>query len=141
MTLPERIKISRYAPDPGTYTDLIGHCRDGTQFMAFLIQFQGKLYALLHTFDSQGNHLGTQTSTHDSEAFEAAEKKLEEMLEVLSDPTFGDVEVKPFTVRVDGQDFGLLDDTEIDGGKTYLRLVLQPNDFLFTPPWDGSFDT
>jgi hypothetical protein len=69
-TLPNTIKIRR---EKGYHTHYIGRCGNGTQFMAFIVGVApakkvrspaGNLlwYAVLHLFDSQGQHLRTQSA-------------------------------------------------------------------------------
>jgi hypothetical protein len=43
-----------------------------------------------------------------------------------------------FSTVVDGAVFGLVDSSDSERRES---LTLEPNDFLFMPPWDGTFST
>jgi len=49
-----------------------------------------------------------------------------------------DFRVKLLSVEIDGHVFGMIDTSDPELGP---RVTLEPNDFLFSPPWDGAFDT
>jgi formate hydrogenlyase regulatory protein HycA len=108
---------------------------------------------VLHRFDPDGNHLGTEarsggtTADGQSEAIERADKELATLLESLgpSEPT--DIQVKPFAVEIDGYLFGLVYhlhnyDDPANPEATYECMMLEPNDIMFHPPWDsGEYST
>jgi uncharacterized cupin superfamily protein len=50
---------------------------------------------------------------------------------------YDDIAIRLFHVEVDGIVFGLVDETDEDGG--YVEF--KPGDLAFTEPWDGSYDT
>src|SRR5262245_40691668 len=94
MAIPELIPI---AHEPNYYTRVIGKCKDGRQFMAFVVAAFGlkkgrkkvqekRWYAVLHLFDAKGNHLKTDawfagtTEEGEAEACEKAQQKRQEML-------------------------------------------------------------
>ena len=56
----------------------------------------------------------------------------------LGDVELCDVRVKLFSVEIDGHVFGMIDTSDPELGP---RVTLEPNDFLFRPPWDGAYDT
>jgi hypothetical protein len=66
LRLPKQIKIQR---EKGYHTHHIGKCKDGAQFMAFIVATHPatgaralRWYAVVHRFDSGGKHLGTESS-------------------------------------------------------------------------------
>jgi len=103
-------------------------------------------HAVLHTFDSEGSHLGSDvwfagTSENEFESVDRAEDKLKLMLAKLSQVRFTDIGIKLFSVRFDDQIFGLVDGTYTEDGETWERILLVPNDLQFTEPFDGSYST
>lgn len=154
MAIPELIPI-RYEPD--FYTRFIGKFGRGRQFMAFVVatlptppppdwENHKRWYAVLHTFDATGNHLATDawfagvTADGEEQVAERAQQKRAEMLSGLGQYRLCDIKVRLFSVMIDGQVFGLVDSSEPEEGFED-RVTLEPNDFLFTTPWDGSYDT
>ncbi len=68
MSIPDRITVSRIED---YYTHSIGRYGDGGQFMSFVVatlpevfpqdwERHKRWYAVLHTFDRDGNHLDTE---------------------------------------------------------------------------------
>jgi hypothetical protein len=96
-------------------------------------------YAILHIFDSIGNHLQTKHhlgGTVKQIDYKTLFKKLESMISELGNFEFQDIEVCPFQVEIDNVIFGLVPN------ESYGVIELQPNSSLaFGPPWDGSYDT
>lgn len=152
MAIPKRIPIAR---EEGYYTDTIGRF-DGGQFLGFVTatiplplpedwQEHKRWYAVLHRFDPDGNHLGTEArfagTTADGEADVCARARsdLDAMIAALGDVEYGDVAVKLFSVEVDGETFGLVDASDPDEG--IEEVELRPNYLVFFEPWDGSYDT
>lgn len=149
--VPEKIKIRR---EKGYHTDSIGRCKDRTQFMAFIVGVPAairshhvsrklKWYAVLHRFASDGKHLGTQALLLGTKKFahevRGAESKLSELIKTLGAVKYSDIEVKLFSVRIEGYTFGLVDASVPDEG--YQRIDLLPNGLAFFPPWDGNYET
>jgi hypothetical protein len=106
-------------------------------------------YAVLHRFDSKGDHLGTEarsggtTASGQTEAIERADKELSKLLESLGPREFCDIRVRPFGVEIDGYFFGLVYHCENaenpdDPSATQEYVMLEPNDVMFHPPWDSS---
>ncbi|MFI7463157.1 hypothetical protein [Nonomuraea sp. NPDC049646] len=72
MAVPEIIPIVH---EPGYHTDTIGHWEGGQFFGSVTAAFQGdythtddwqkhkRWYAVLHTFDAAGHHLGSASNT------------------------------------------------------------------------------
>ena len=152
MTTPDTIPV---AYEDGYYTTHIGRCAGGAQFMAFVVatlptplpadwKRHKRVYAVLHTFGPGGEHRSTEAwlagVTADGEAAvrDRAAAKRDEMVAALGDVELCDVRVKLFSVRVDGHVFGLVDTSDPGLGP---RVTLVPNDLLFLPPWDGTFET
>jgi hypothetical protein len=155
MAIPKRIPIA-YLPD--YYTRYIGTFGNENQFMAFVVATlpKGRLtadwkkhkrwYAVLHTFDATGNHLATDawfagvTAHGENAVAEKAQAKRLVMLAGLGEYKLCDIEVKLFSVGVDGHVFGLVDESLPEEGFAD-RVILWPNDFVFRPPWNGWYDT
>jgi hypothetical protein len=153
MALPECIRV-RYEPE--FHTRYIGGYDDDTkQFMAFVVaafappppddwQARKRWYSVLHTFDDHGAHLGTSawfagtTGDGEGKVCERAHEKLLEMIGGLGAHELSDVWVRPFQTVIDGHRFGLVDTTDEERGESY---TLWPNNFFFTPPWDGTYCT
>ena len=152
MGVPQAIKILR---EKGYHTDQIGKYGDGNQFMGFVTatlptplpedwETHKRWYAVLHTFDKQGQHhteawfAGT-TASGEREAVEKAQTRLADMIAGLGRVRYGNIKVGLFQVQIDGQTFGLVDASEPD--EDYERIHLLPNDLAFFAPWDGTYDT
>jgi hypothetical protein len=101
-------------------------------------------YAVLHRFDRQGRHLGSDiwyagtTAQGQRAVVEQAEQRLTLWLDALPDREYADIAVRPFRLEVDGVGFGLVvcSDPEVDDW-----VVLYPDDLCFYAPWDGRYDT
>jgi len=149
--LPQKIKIQR---EKDYHTHYIGRCEDGTQFMGFILaaptgsvthhtKRKPKWFAVVHRFDSKGDHLNTEAVFLGARAgpikLDQAGARLTRMIEKLGRVAYGDVEVSLFSVRVEGHVFGLVDASVPEEG--YLRIDLVPNGLAFFPPWDGTYST
>jgi hypothetical protein len=110
-------------------------------------------YAVLHRFDANGNHLGTEarcggtTASGQGKAIKEADRALAEMLEPLGPREPGNIRVKPFGMHIDGYFFGLVYKCVNPGDPdnpdaTHEYVMLEPNDIMFHPPWDsGEYST
>ena len=154
MATPETIKIKRVKD---YWTHDIGRYGDGNQFMAFLVatlphnllgkdwEKHKRWYAALHIFNKQGDHLYSQahfmrvTADGENAVVDRARAKRDEMLGCLQNIHYCDVAIKLFSVTIDGVVFGLVDVTEPEDEHELVELM--PNQLMFYPPWDGSFDT
>ena len=152
MAVPNKIKIKCV---PNFYTKCIGRYAHG-QFMALITatlpipipkdwERQKRWYVVLHTFTEDGRHQKTDAwfAGISSEGEEAvgirARKKRDEMVASLEKPVFCDIEVKLFSVQVDGFTFGLVDASKPE--ENYESIHLLPNNFAFFKPWNGEYDT
>ena len=111
--------------------------------------------AVLHRFDAEGNHLGTETRLggSDIEGRDVAEEKAFHHLKKLyanliaDDPaTFGDVWVRLFSIEIDDVTHELkYEQTEEEPPVAEERdewVMLEPCDIMFHPPWDsGEYST
>jgi len=155
---PDRLRIPAEGP-----IDFVGRLEDGTQYMIFVSGAvpDGMVFNLdnedwhrvkcwigvLHLFDTQGYHLRSEArhGGYDNEGWDAAcEKAGLEIQEVFAlfrgkNPRRGDIQVKPFTVMMDGITHGLI--YEIgqpeENGPTFEWVMLQPRGVMFHPPWDS----
>ena len=129
MPIPDKIPIRREAD---YHTDQVGRCSNGSQyagFCFFLRPGQQQLVAVLHCFDANGVHAG-------SEAWDVEPKRmLAEAIARLPDPTPGDIEIRPFVVQFFDTKFGLI---PREDGECVEYL---PYGLAFFPPWDGTYDT
>lgn len=153
MAVPDLIPI-KYEPEYRTNT--IGRYADGQFFGCVTAGFgenvaiddkwaaNKRWYAVLHRFDHDGHHLGSDISfagtTADGERMvvDKADEMLREWLARLASPAYGDIAVRLFRLEVDGITFGLVHEVDDQHGDW---VELYPNDLGFTEPWDGEYDT
>ncbi|BCB78268.1 hypothetical protein GCM10022251_31370 [Phytohabitans flavus] len=153
MAIPDRVPI---AHEPGYRTDTIGSFDHGQFFGSVTATLQDgagskpdwyrykRWYAVLHQFDVDGGHTGSQTwfagtSEDEDTSIRRAQECLAGWLEALPGRAFGDIAIKLFQVNVDGHVFGLVDESELYDGQDHAEFL--PDDLGFDPPWDGCYDT
>jgi hypothetical protein len=134
MAKPDKLLIPYFEHEHSRFHH-VGRCGPANQFMAFVIgafpadwwsdryalEYQRsrwaehkRWYAVLHRFDSVGNHLSTEAESGgtsdgaDRAAMERAVRLLDDMLASLGDSRPCDIEVKPFGLEIDGYLFGLI---------------------------------
>jgi hypothetical protein len=149
MRLPNKLPITRIED---YHTHYLGQVSDGRLFWVYetfaftkpYAQIQGddwrkfrKEYAVLHTFDKDGNYLQTKHwSSNDSFNPALTSSKLEELVEGLGEVEYKDIQAKLFQTTIDGVIFGLVPDEETES------IELQPSSTIaFHEPWDGEYDT
>ncbi|WP_351236460.1 hypothetical protein [Streptomyces sp. NPDC002133] len=162
MAVPEIVPI---AHEPDYRTATIGRYAEG-QFLASVTYAfpQGfslgegweeskRLYAVLHQFDSEGQHIhsdiwcaGTwaeqQRRPHGNDSVLArGEKRLAELLDGLPQLKYGDIAIRPFQLTVDGVIFGLITERHEEGEGQDDWAELYPDGLGFSAPWDGQYDT
>ncbi|MBV9124701.1 MAG: hypothetical protein JO112_15195 [Planctomycetes bacterium] len=166
MAKPDKIRI----PQDEYHFENVGRLPDGTQFMAYVTgafptgmeyylgedwQTKKRWLAVIHRFDAEGNHIGTDTrlGAFDIEGRQVAGDKalahLEDMYAALTangEPEFGDIWVKLFSVEIDGVTHGLCyeqsEEEPEEGEERSQWVMLQPRDIMFHPPWDsGNYST
>jgi formate hydrogenlyase regulatory protein HycA len=110
-------------------------------------------YAVLHRFDSDGNHLGTDarfcgtTADGEDKAIAKANEELEKIAEPLGPRTPCDIRVRPFGATIDGCFFGLVfehfETPRYEGTYgTADSFLLEPILMTFDPPFDsGKYST
>jgi len=157
MAIPTWIKVERakdyYTHNIGTF----GLDRDAGQFMGFVVatlpdgplskdwKKHKRWYAVLHLFDQEGNYLETRhkfvgtTADGEDTVLPSAKETLAGMLRLLKNKSNQDVRIKLFKTEIDGCTFGLVDSSDLATETETVTLL--PNDFVFYPPWDGSYDT
>ena len=96
-------------------------------------------YAIVYLFDSDGNYIG---NLHElaGKTSEIELGKSSQMLKVLLDSlgklNYKNIEVKPFSIIINGIQFGLIPDDETQS------IELQPcSTIAFFEPWNGEYDT
>ncbi len=101
-------------------------------------------YAILHKFDSRGNHLGTEykftgtTADGETKACDQAEMHMNNFIGALGPVKFGNIAIQLFNVEIDGNVFGMVDTSSEELGDT---ATMEPGCLVFYPPWDGEYDT
>ncbi|MBK3520029.1 hypothetical protein [Carboxylicivirga marina] len=96
-------------------------------------------YALVYLFDKNGNHIETKYKlagkTSDISPNQT-NKMLSDLISELGNFIYKDIKVKPFKTTIDGIEFGLVPNEEIQ------MIELQPSSTIaFGEPWDGEYDT
>ncbi|MEV6302082.1 hypothetical protein AB0M02_21890 [Actinoplanes sp. NPDC051861] len=153
MAIPERVPIVH---EPGYRTDTIGGF-DGGQFFGSVVatledgsgarddwvRFK-KWWAVLHRFDHEGGHTGSQiwfagTSEDERGSIKRAEECLGGWLDALPGRVYGDIAIRLFRVEAGGHVFGLVDWSQEYDGEDHAEFL--PDDLGFDPPWDGLYDT
>jgi formate hydrogenlyase regulatory protein HycA len=159
MAKPDKLRIA-YEDDAYGRFNCVGRLRDGTQFMAFVTgafptgldyclgddwQHKKKWLAVIHRFDAEGNHIGSETrvGASDIEGRQVGGDKafahLEQMWSGLcrgGPPEFCDIWVRLFSVEIDGVTHGLFyEQSEYEQGEW---IMLEPPNIMFHPPWDSS---
>src|SRR5690348_16379892 len=129
MAIPDRVPIQR---ERGYRTSHIGRY-DGGQFFASVTATHEpgggadpyrpgnkRWYAVLHRFDPDGAHAGSEiwfagTSEHERTSIKRADTRLKELIATLPSHKFGDIAIKLFHVELDGHVFGLVDQSDTYG--------------------------
>ena len=155
MAIPDRVPI---AHEPGYRTDTIGRFDQGQFFGSVTATLEDgtgsesdwyrykRWYAVLHRFDTDGGHTGSQiwfagTSEDEETSVNRARECLGGWLEALPGRVFGDIAIKLFQVNVEGHVFGLVDWSEEEEYDGQDHAEFLPDDLGFDPPWDGCYDT
>jgi hypothetical protein len=169
MANPDKLRIP-YEDFEYARFDCVGRLPDGSQFIAFVTgafpsgqqdylgddwQYKKKWLAVVHRFDADGNHTGSETRLGglDIEGGElAGERARGHLLDMLRDlaghgqPELRDIWVKMFSVKIDGVTHGLFyeqsnEEPEPGEGRGDW-VMLEPCDIMFHPPWDsGEYST
>ncbi|WTW98376.1 hypothetical protein OG216_35825 [Streptomycetaceae bacterium NBC_01309] len=163
MSVPAIIPIA-HAPEHCTRT--IGRFAAG-QFLASVTygfpdgfalskgwEAQKRLYTVLHTFDDEGAHTGSDIWCAGTWAeqrdpgragpspLSLAQQRLDGLLSALPDLQYGDIAIRPFRVVQDDVVFGLVTECHSDdetGPDDWAELC--PDQLGFSAPWDGTYDT
>jgi hypothetical protein len=99
-------------------------------------------YAVLHLFEKDGKHISSTvdrigTPGEDSDVLDRARTKMDALVSALGRVDYGPIRIQLFETTVDDFRFGLLDTSSDEGS----QVTMLPNEFVFTPPWDGDYDT
>ena len=151
MKVPQKLPIMRMED---YHTHYLGQTKDGRLFWGYETfvfikpQAEGhgedseqyrKEYALLHTFDKDGNYLRTSHTSIGAIGITGGEQLnnyLEKMVNALGGIEFQDIEVKLFETIIDDITFGLIVDQKSK------MITLQPSSTIsFQEPWDGEYYT
>jgi hypothetical protein len=165
---PDKLRIP-YEDWEGDRFHHVGRYADGRQYLGFVTgafpdgydwqrirdpnnndwQRDKAWLAVLHLFDAEGNHLGSEVRLggYDSEGWEIAGDKaragLANMLRNLGPHTAsGDIYVKTFSVVINGVTHGLFYNHFAEDDFESESVMLEPRDIMFHPPWDsGEYST
>jgi hypothetical protein len=153
---PDKVRI---VPDR-FFSDHVGRLNDGTQFIAFCTgalpdgyvggpkdddwETTVRVIAVLHQFDADGNHLGSESrlGAFRNEEWDRANEKAEVQLQALlaplqkRHPQQCDVWVKLFSVVLDGVTHGLRYESYADEDGEGEWVALLPGDLAFEAPWN-----
>lgn len=124
----------------------IGITQDGLQFfLTNPFEPGGCEYIALFKFDKDGNLIDSDIEalgTRGSFSKENAKEKYNSKLESLGKVNYQRIEVKPFSVRFNGTDIGLIV-REPENEEDVWAVELLPGNYMaFFEPWDsGEYDT
>jgi len=149
MNLPEKLPILRIED---YHTHYLGRVNDGRLFWGYETfvftkpyseikegewkKFR-KEYAILHTFDSNGNLLETKNWSKftDDDSADTSDM-LDKMCTGFGSFVYNNIEIKVFQTIIDGIAFGLIPNSETN------TIDLQPSSTIsFSEPWDGEYYT
>lgn len=144
---PELIAIN----NDDYHAEHIGRTKDNIQFFLTtpfeprLPNSKGCEYLALFKFDSKGNLIDSEIesfgprSTYDEEE---RKSKYLELLKSLGEVEYQRIEVKPFSVRYNGTDIGLIVREPEEEDDIWGVELLPGNYMAFFEPWDsGEYDT
>jgi hypothetical protein len=154
MAIPELIPI-RCEPDYRTGT--IGKFAEG-QFFGWVTgayapgdpprgadwKAYQRWYAVLHRFDDEGRHTGTDAWCPGPGIREGATERLASWLDALPGRVYRDIAIRPFQLEVDGIRFGLVPECHgdyLEGEGEVDWAEFYPGRLGFSAPWSGRYDT
>lgn len=88
---------------------------------------------VLHLFDADGNHTGSEFMPGIAD-LAVAREALAGLISALSHPAFGDIAIRLFSLKAHGRVWGLAAREGEPG-----QVDLEPGDLTFHEPWDGSY--
>ena len=150
MKIPKRLPIER---EEGSHTHYLGKCSDGRLFWAYDTfafiksidetrwwedpKIERKEYALLHTFDKDGNYLDTTyeiIGPNSETTGKTPNDYLEVLVKTLGTVVYKNIRIKLFETVIDGITFGLIPEEEDE------LIYLQPSrSVIFGEPWNGVY--
>ncbi|PTY03008.1 hypothetical protein DB347_22700 [Opitutaceae bacterium EW11] len=95
----------------------------------------GVWYAVLHLFSPNGEYLSSSHFRQTTERGDSVYSVLGSMIRQLSAVSFEDISVAPFSTKIDGTLWGLVDIS--DPGAETSRAELRPLGQVYGAPWDG----
>ena len=124
----------------------IGRKNDGVQFFLTTPFTLDCEYIALFLFDSEGNLIDSKIDSlgkRGSYDLDWKESKYQKILASLGEVEYQRIEVKPFSIDVDGVEIGLVIMEGEDEDDTFYTVDLIPGNFMsFSEPWDdGDYDT
>ena len=73
----------------------------------------------------------------DRPGIDHSKRRLNNWLSELPGRTYGNIAIRPFRVEIDGEMYGLIDESDDEGE----HVELHPNGLGFYPSWNGFYDT
>ena len=124
----------------------IGITQEGLQFfLTTPFEPGGCEYIALFKFDKKGNLVDSDIESlgvRGSFSEEEASKKYSSKLDSLGDVNYQRIEVKPFSVKYNDADIGLISREPEDEDDIWAVELLPGNYMAFFEPWDsGEYDT
>ncbi|MDP3506498.1 MAG: hypothetical protein Q8T09_00780 [Candidatus Melainabacteria bacterium] len=149
--LPSVFPVNRYQ----SKTRYIGVTKTGEQFWGqIIVIYRASLeqqktatqhyFSVVHKFQSDGTHIDTiaeeieHNDQDESLIMANAKRRLNELLSSLGDVDYQDIAIRLFETTIAGSLCGLIDTSTEELGDT---VTMKPAGLIFSPPWDGSFDT
>jgi formate hydrogenlyase regulatory protein HycA len=154
VAIPDLIPIRH---EPGYRTSTIGRY-DGGLFFAWVTGTLSPIYsprgddwlarkrwyAVLHRFDHDGNHTGSDIWCPGPGIRDGQQERLEAWLEALPGREFCDIAIRLFQLVADGIVFGLVPECHgeySDGEEQDDWAEFYPGRLGFSSPWDGCYST
>ena len=140
--MPPHPEVIPIACVPDGRTCHVGHYARG-QFFGdvvgdpdwFTSQARHTSTVVLHLFDAEGRHTGSEFMPGIVDAM-VADEALDGLISALGPVRFGDIGIRPFSVKAHGRVWGL---QAREGDPD--RVDLEPGDLEFQEPWDGSYSS
>jgi hypothetical protein len=159
MRPPEKVRVAYEDPDDGHQ----GRLSDGRLFIAYTTgaapkgqHWVDRVIAVLHLFDADGHHLGTEARLggycRDQDSYRgdrdrasaAAWAALDQLLAGLAplQPRRRPVDVRLFGLLIDGVEYGIFFRPIVEEQSEDEWVIHMPRNHWYHPPWDsGQYDT
>lgn len=149
--LPPVFPVNRYQ----SKTRYIGITKTGEQFWGQIIDIRKpsldepktltqNYFSVVHKFQADGTHIDTiaegigYNGQDDSLVLVNAKRRLNELLSALGEVKYQNIAIRLFETTIADSLCGLVDTSTEEWGDS---VTMKPTGLIFSPPWDGSFDT